>query len=50
MVEITFNLIYNKNNNVDLKFSVFLSRMQINVARGNVNTRLPENLTRPVSW
>lgn len=36
--------------NTDLRFSVFLTQMQINAAKGNANTKLPENLSRPVSW
>ena len=36
--------------NADLSESVFLTQMQINSAKGNSNTRIPENLSRPVSW
>ncbi|MFA9379098.1 MAG: pentapeptide repeat-containing protein [Lachnotalea sp.] len=36
--------------NTDLGSSIFLTQMQINSAKGNVNTNLPKNLIRPASW
>lgn len=34
----------------DLSESIFLTQMQINAAKGNKNTKLPDNLSRPASW
>lgn len=34
----------------DLKESIFLTQGQLNSAKGNENTRIPETLERPVSW
>lgn len=36
--------------NTDLSSCVFLTQMQINSAKGNHNTKLPKNLSHPVSW
>lgn len=36
--------------NTDLRECVFLTQMQINSAKGNVQTRIPGYLTRPLSW
>ena len=36
--------------NTDLSHSIFLTQMQINSAKGNIHTRLPENLTMPATW
>ncbi|MFA9378792.1 MAG: pentapeptide repeat-containing protein [Lachnotalea sp.] len=36
--------------NTDLSSSIFLTQMQINAAKGNENTNLPNNLSRPASW
>jgi len=36
--------------NTDLSESVFLTQMQVNSARGNLNTKLPERLQIPDSW
>lgn len=36
--------------NADLRESVFLTQMQINSAKGNLNTRIPFHLSRPISW
>ncbi|MDD2971286.1 MAG: pentapeptide repeat-containing protein [Lachnospiraceae bacterium] len=36
--------------NTDLSQSVFLTQMQINSAKGNINTKLPKNLSHPISW
>ena len=36
--------------NTDLSSCVFLTQMQINSAKGNPNTKLPKNLSHPVSW
>lgn len=36
--------------NTDLRYSMFLTQMQINSAKGNADTKLPDKLTRPVSW
>lgn len=36
--------------NTDLSSSFFLTQMQINSARGNSNTRIPDYLTRPEYW
>ena len=36
--------------NTDLSSCVFLTQMQINSAKGNHNTKLPEKLSYPVSW
>ncbi|WP_444642500.1 pentapeptide repeat-containing protein [Caproiciproducens sp. R1] len=36
--------------NTDLSRSVFLTQMQINSAKGNRNTRLPDGLRRPSAW
>lgn len=36
--------------NTNLSDSLFLSQMQINSAKGNANTKLPVNLSRPASW
>lgn len=36
--------------NTDLSSSIFLTQMQINSAKGNVNTKLPTNLSRPSTW
>jgi uncharacterized protein YjbI with pentapeptide repeats len=37
-------------NNADLREAVFLTQGQINCAKGNKNTKLPENLEYPVTW
>lgn len=37
-------------SNADLREAVFLTQGQINCAKGNRNTRLPENLEYPVTW
>lgn len=34
----------------DLSGCIFLTQMQINSAKGNSNTKLPTNLSRPSSW
>ncbi len=34
----------------DLSKSIFLTQFQINVARGNAKTKLPQGLSRPFSW
>lgn len=34
----------------DLSDCIFLTQMQINSAKGNSNTKLPANLSRPSSW
>ncbi|MCW3491574.1 pentapeptide repeat-containing protein [Dethiobacter alkaliphilus] len=36
--------------NADLRESMFLTQMQINSTRGNSNTKLPANLSRPSIW
>ena len=36
--------------NADLSESIFLTQMQINSAKGNSNTRIPEKLSRPITW
>jgi uncharacterized protein YjbI with pentapeptide repeats len=36
--------------NTDLSESIFLTQMQLNSARGNSNTKIPVNLSRPVTW
>lgn len=36
--------------NTDLSESIFLTQMQINSAKGNSNTKIPINLSRPASW
>jgi len=36
--------------NSDLSSCVFLTQMQINSAKGNSNTKLPKNLSQPISW
>jgi hypothetical protein len=36
--------------NTDLSASVFLTQMQINAAKGNLNTKIPNNLSRPSTW
>ena len=36
--------------NTDLSSCVFLTQMQINSAKGNSNTKLPKNLSQPISW
>lgn len=36
--------------NADLRESIFLTQWQINTAKGNRNTRLPEFLTLPPTW
>ena len=36
--------------NTDLSGCAFLTQMQINSAKGNSNTKIPENLSRPNSW
>jgi uncharacterized protein YjbI with pentapeptide repeats len=36
--------------NTDLSESLFLTQMQVNSARGNSGTLLPEKLTRPTFW
>lgn len=36
--------------NTDLSKSIFLIQMQINSAKGNIHTRLPDNLTMPSTW
>jgi hypothetical protein len=36
--------------NTDLSNSIFLTQMQINSAKGNLHTKLPENISRPASW
>jgi len=36
--------------NTDLSGSIFLTQMQINSAKGNSNTKLPANLSRPSRW
>lgn len=36
--------------NTDLSECAFLTQMQINSAKGNVNTKLPEHLSHPSSW
>ncbi|MDK2867643.1 MAG: hypothetical protein PWP51_1784 [Clostridiales bacterium] len=37
-------------NGADLSEAVFLTQMQVNAARGDVNTKLPVFLSRPVTW
>ena len=37
-------------NNTDLSDSLFLTQMQINTARGNSNTIIPESLIKPDTW
>jgi uncharacterized protein YjbI with pentapeptide repeats len=34
----------------DLTHSIFLTQAQINVAKGDINTKLPKSLTRPRHW
>lgn len=34
----------------DLRKSIFLTQAQINSARGDANTKLPNNLTKPIHW
>ncbi|WP_312643840.1 pentapeptide repeat-containing protein [Hydrogenoanaerobacterium sp.] len=36
--------------NTDLSESVFLTQGQVNAAKGNRNTKLPETLAYPISW
>lgn len=36
--------------NTDLSECVFLTQMQINSAKGNSYTKLPKNLSHPISW
>lgn len=36
--------------NTDLSECVFLTQMQVNSARGNLNTKIPANLSRPTTW
>ena len=36
--------------NADLSKSIFLTQMQINAAKGNRQTKLPEHLIQPLSW
>lgn len=36
--------------NTDLSKSIFLTQMQINAAKGNKNTKLPDTLTYPTAW
>lgn len=36
--------------NTDLSESIFLTQMQVNSAKGNSNTKIPINLTRPTAW
>lgn len=36
--------------NTDLSESIFLTQMQINSAKGNSNTKIPINLSRPTVW
>lgn len=36
--------------NTDLSQCAFLTQMQINSAKGNINTKLPKNLLHPVAW
>ncbi|WP_206458402.1 pentapeptide repeat-containing protein [Anaerovorax sp. IOR16] len=34
----------------DLSKSIFLTQSQINVAKGDINTKLPSSLTRPIGY
>jgi hypothetical protein len=36
--------------NTDLSECMFLTQMQINSAKGNLNTKIPINLSRPIAW
>lgn len=36
--------------NTDLSESIFLTQMQINSTKGNLNTKIPSYLSRPVTW
>ncbi len=36
--------------NADLSESIFLTQMQVNASKGNINTKLPVNLSIPSSW
>lgn len=37
-------------NGANLSESIFLTQFQINVARGNTQTKLPTSLLRPINW
>jgi uncharacterized protein YjbI with pentapeptide repeats len=37
-------------NSADLSDAVFLTQGQINSAKGNLVTKLPSNLSRPITW
>ncbi|HCW54124.1 MAG TPA: hypothetical protein DG753_10380, partial [Clostridium sp.] len=34
----------------DLSKSIYITQIQINSAKGDLNTKLPESLIRPQSW
>lgn len=36
--------------NADLRESLFLTQAQVNAARGNEHTKLPDTLSRPIAW
>lgn len=36
--------------NADLRESIFLTQAQVNAARGNEHTKLPDTLSRPIAW
>lgn len=36
--------------NANLSESIFLTQMQVNAAKGNLNTKIPCHLTRPFNW
>lgn len=36
--------------NADLRESIFLTQAQVNAARGNERTKLPDTLSRPIAW